>query len=262
MIVTDDTPTVNVEAGGNANAIVLKGKDLDALSDDPDELSNELQALAGPSAGPNGGQIYIDGFTGGQLAAQVRHPRNSHQPESLLRRVSTASATAASRSSPSPAPTSCTASFLRMGNDNALQHRQPIHKPNHNPIPPYHSIQFNGTVSGPLSKWASFFVSVQQRNNQNDSVYSLAQAAVLASDPTQPCGAGITGTCEIGPVSGGLFAPQTRTNIAPRIDLQLGQKHTLTARYQFYRNNQSGRIGSTSLPSSLLIHLKPKAPFS
>ena len=46
---------------------MISGKDLEALSDDPDELQSELQALAGPSAGPNGGQIYIDGFTGGQL---------------------------------------------------------------------------------------------------------------------------------------------------------------------------------------------------
>ena len=38
-----------------------------ALSDDPDELQSELEALAGPSAGPNGGQIYVDGFTAGQL---------------------------------------------------------------------------------------------------------------------------------------------------------------------------------------------------
>ena len=40
---------------------------LNALSDDPDELQAELEALAGPAMGPNGGQIYIDGFTGGQL---------------------------------------------------------------------------------------------------------------------------------------------------------------------------------------------------
>src|SRR2546423_181611 len=68
---------VNVEAEGtqldvggasNANSLVIKGKDLEALSDDPDELQNELQALAGPAAGPNGGQIYIDGFTGGLLS--------------------------------------------------------------------------------------------------------------------------------------------------------------------------------------------------
>src|SRR5258708_38654401 len=67
VTVTDDAPTVNVEASGNSNSIVLKGKDLEALSDDPDELSSELQALAGPSAGPNGGQIFIDGFSGAQL---------------------------------------------------------------------------------------------------------------------------------------------------------------------------------------------------
>jgi hypothetical protein len=62
-----EAPTVDTDPDKNANAIVLKGKDLDALSDDPDELQNELQALAGPSAGPNGGQLYVDGFTGGQI---------------------------------------------------------------------------------------------------------------------------------------------------------------------------------------------------
>src|SRR5208283_4961381 len=56
---------VNVDASSNAGALVLKGADLDALSDDPDDLEQDLQALAGPAAGPNGGQIYIDGFTGG-----------------------------------------------------------------------------------------------------------------------------------------------------------------------------------------------------
>ena len=82
VVVSDETPTVSVEAGGNANSMVLKDKDLDALSDDPDELSNELQALAGPSAGPNGGQIYIDGFTGGQLPPKsaIREIRVNQNP--------------------------------------------------------------------------------------------------------------------------------------------------------------------------------------
>src|SRR5882762_6286623 len=65
--VSSSTTQVDVSPQNNANSITLQGKDLEALSDDPDELSSELQALAGPSAGPNGGQIYIDGFTGGQL---------------------------------------------------------------------------------------------------------------------------------------------------------------------------------------------------
>src|SRR6266850_99081 len=61
--VNSSTTQVDVSPQNNANSITLQGKDLEALSDDPDELSSELQALAGPSAGPNGGQIYIDGFT-------------------------------------------------------------------------------------------------------------------------------------------------------------------------------------------------------
>ena len=82
VTVTDDTPQVSVEAGGNTDAVMLKGKDLDALSDDPDELSNELTALAGPSAGPNGGQIYIDGFSGGQLPPKsaIREIRINQNP--------------------------------------------------------------------------------------------------------------------------------------------------------------------------------------
>lgn len=63
----DVTGTVSTEPANNAGALVIKGADLEALPDDPDELEADLQALAGPSAGPNGGQIFIDGFTGGRL---------------------------------------------------------------------------------------------------------------------------------------------------------------------------------------------------
>ncbi|HEU4387525.1 MAG TPA: carboxypeptidase-like regulatory domain-containing protein, partial [Blastocatellia bacterium] len=57
---------LGVDPAANANAIVIKGKDLDALPDDPDELASALQALAGPAAGPSGGQLFIDGFLGGR----------------------------------------------------------------------------------------------------------------------------------------------------------------------------------------------------
>src|SRR5258708_17752257 len=73
--VSDMAPTVDVNPASNAGAIVISGKELEALPDDPDELQSDLEALAGPSAGPNGGQMYIDGFTAGPL-----HPRTcSHQ---------------------------------------------------------------------------------------------------------------------------------------------------------------------------------------
>jgi len=80
--VEGETPTLDVNPANNASAIVLSGKDLDALPDDPDELLADLQALAGPSAGPDGGQLYIDGFTAGQLPpkSSIREIRINQNP--------------------------------------------------------------------------------------------------------------------------------------------------------------------------------------
>ncbi|MGA7462380.1 MAG: carboxypeptidase-like regulatory domain-containing protein, partial [Candidatus Korobacteraceae bacterium] len=81
--VQEEAPTVNVSPSeSSAGTLIIKGKDLDALSDDPDELESELQALAGPSAGPNGGQIYVDGFTAGQLPPKsaIREIRINQNP--------------------------------------------------------------------------------------------------------------------------------------------------------------------------------------
>src|SRR5262249_1587154 len=76
-----ETP-VSTEATNNANQTVIAGKDLDALPDDPDEQAAALQALAGPSVGPNGGQIFIDGFTGGNLPSKdaIREIRINQNP--------------------------------------------------------------------------------------------------------------------------------------------------------------------------------------
>src|SRR5262249_30838087 len=43
-------PALSTDASSNASAVVLRGEDLAALSDDPDDLAADLQALAGPSA--------------------------------------------------------------------------------------------------------------------------------------------------------------------------------------------------------------------
>jgi uncharacterized membrane protein YgcG len=234
--VTDESPAVNIEAGGNASAIVLKGKDLDALSDDPDELSSELTALAGPSAGPNGGQIYIDGFTGGQLPPKsaIREIRINQNPFSAeFDRLGYGRIEILTK----PGTDKLHGRFFGQGNDDAFNTANPFTKN----LPSYHSYQINGTLNGALSKKASFFISVEQRNNQNDSVYD-ATTAVLYPGANFYC-------VPTNSVTGSLFSPQTHTNVSPRIDLQLGQKNTLTLRYQFYRNSQSGNIGATSLPS-------------
>jgi hypothetical protein len=225
VVVTDESPTVNVEASGNANSVVIKGKDLDALSDDPDELSNELQALAGPSAGPNGGQIYIDGFTGGQLPPKsaIREIRINQNPFSAefdklgYGRIEILT---------KPGTDKLHGQFFAMGNDKSFNTGNPFTRN----IPSYDSYQFNGSLSGALSKWASFFLSAQQRDTSDAYIYT-------ASLPS-------------GIETGGVYSPRVRTNIAPRIDLQLGQKNTLTVRYQLWRDSESGVLGGTTyLPS-------------
>jgi hypothetical protein len=234
--VTDETPMVNVEAGGNSNTIVIKGKDLDALSDDPDELSNELSALAGPSAGPNGGQIYIDGFTGGQLPPKsaIREIRINQNPFSAeFDRLGYGRIEILTK----PGTDKLHGQFFIQGNASGLNTGNPF-TPN---VPPYNRIQYNGTVSGSLGKKASFFMSMQQRNNHDQQVYNYYPAII---DPTT--GLYVASTTSS---SGSLSNPHNHIDVAPRLDLQLGQKDTLTARYQFYYDTESGDISNTQLPA-------------
>ena len=88
QVTVQDTagPSVSTDPSSNSNAMVLSGDDLQALSDDPDDLQSDLQALAGPSAGPDGGEIFVDGFSGGQLPSkdsirEVRINQNPFSPE-------------------------------------------------------------------------------------------------------------------------------------------------------------------------------------
>jgi hypothetical protein len=53
-VTESNTNQVSTEASNNASALVLRPEDLDALPDDPDDLQADLEALAGPSAGPGG----------------------------------------------------------------------------------------------------------------------------------------------------------------------------------------------------------------
>lgn len=77
---------VSIESTANVSAQVLRGDDLDALGDSPEDLQEALLALAGPAAGPSGGEIFIDGFSGGQLPSknairEIRINQNPFSPE-------------------------------------------------------------------------------------------------------------------------------------------------------------------------------------
>src|SRR2546430_5067905 len=77
-VTVDDMRALSTDPSSNKTARVISGKDLNALSDDPNELAAQLDALAGPAAGPSGTQGFVDGFT----AAQRRPPKKT-APESF-----------------------------------------------------------------------------------------------------------------------------------------------------------------------------------
>jgi hypothetical protein len=223
VVVNDSSAQLDVAPSNNANAIVIQGKDLDALSDDPDELQAELEALAGPSAGPNGGQIYIDGFTAGQLPpkASIREIRINQNPFSAeydklgYGRIEIFT---------KPGTDKLHGQFSILGNSSAFNARNPFEVPeNGATLPSYNSEQYSGNIGGPLGKKASFFFNIDRRNIQDLSIVS---ATILNSD------------FAIVPYSAAVANPQTRTNLSGRIDYQLTPNNTLTARYQYYRDNE------------------------
>jgi hypothetical protein len=227
--VTEETTKVSINPEENANSLVIKGEDLQALSDDPDELQSELEALAGPSAGPNGGQIYIDGFTAGQLPpkADILEIRINQNPFSAEY-----DKLGYGRIDITTRPGSSKFHGQVMGDINA----SPFNTRNPFAVqePGYHTDFFNGNVGGPLSKKSSFFFSIFRRGIGDDSVVS---AFVL--DPT---------TLAETSLSQAVASPRTLTNLSPRFDYQLTNNNVLSLRYQFYDNNSTNSgIGQLTL---------------
>ncbi|HWF04020.1 MAG TPA: carboxypeptidase regulatory-like domain-containing protein, partial [Candidatus Angelobacter sp.] len=225
--VQSDAAQVSTSSDNNASSVVISGKDLDALSDDPDELQQELQALAGPSAGPNGGQIYIDGFTGGELP-----------PKSSIREI---------RINQNP----FSAQYDRMGfgrieiltkPGSDKPHGQFFFNDNHsfldalNPFaaaePDFSTQQYSGNVGGPIGKKISYQINAERRNI-NEATVVLPQAFTAAGVPVV-----------------GILNPRNRTNFSSRFDFQVSASNTLMVRYQFTHDHQENDgISQLSLPS-------------
>ena len=235
--VQEQGTTVNVAPENNASAIVLKGEDLQALSDDPDELQSELEALAGPSAGPNGGQIYIDGFTGGQIPpkSSIREIRINQNPfSSAYDKLGYGRIEIFTK----PGTNQFHGQAFVNGNASAFN---ALWSPVEIEQPPYHSEIFSGNIGGPINKNASFFFNAEVRDINS---ISIVDATVLdpALNPTS--------------FSQAIANPSTRVNITPRVDFQLTPSNTLMVRYQFTRNSESNEgIGEFSLYPSQAYNL-------
>jgi Carboxypeptidase regulatory-like domain len=237
VVQAENSTALDVNPENNAGAIVLKEDDLKALSDDPDELQNDLEALAGPSAGPSGGQMYIDGFTAGQLPpkSSIREIRINQNPfSSEYDKLGYGRIEIFTK----PGTDKWHGNIDVQGNDSSFNSSDPFavspvtHESDE---PPYYSTLFNGNIGGPLSKKASISLSGQYRDINDVGVVD----AVVLDPSFQPT-----------PFISSVPEPRTRINMSPRLDYQLTPNNTLSVRYQYYRDNEDNQgLAGFALPS-------------
>lgn len=227
VTVSDETEDVGLSPDQNASALVIKGSDLDALSDDPDELQNELQALAGAAAGPNGGQIYIDGFEGGQIPPKSsileihvnQNPFSAEYDRIGYGRIEIIT---------KPGSQKFKGMIGGFGTASPLNSSNPLV----GETPFYDFYSSMGNVSGPLGKKAAYFLNAFGMQRQT-------QAIIDAVNPANPA----TTLRQAFP------NPSSVVQINPRIDFQLGP-HNITIRGGFVRSIASGNgVGALNLPT-------------
>jgi Carboxypeptidase regulatory-like domain len=218
---------VSVNPDQNRGALVLKGSDLDALSDDPDELQNELQALAGPAAGPNGGQIYIDGFSGGQIPPkssilEIRVNQNPFSAE--YDRIGYGRVEIITK----PGTQKLHGSVSSFGSTSALNTANPLVANQ----PAYDLYSFFGDITGPAGKTASYFFNAFRMARQNQSIVDAVNPQDVSAS-----------------ISEAVANPSSFLMVNPRFDFQLGKMNTLTIRDSFFRSAATGSgVGTLNLP--------------
>ena len=253
VTVSTDTVQLSVDPENNASATVITGDALNALSDDPDELSAELAALAGPSAGPNGGQIYIDGFTGGQLPPKAsilairinQNPFSAQYDQPGYGRIEIIT-------KPGTDQFHGGGSFQFRTRYSIRRRRSWARRTCSRTITPTFII---GNLTGPIRPGMSFTIAGTYRDIANNNIINPRGDLQPFAHSTAVCSPGFlpyTDRLAANPyplASRAIAAPQKRWEINPRIDTMIGSKNTLTARYAYETANITSPGSNNNLPT-------------
>jgi hypothetical protein len=230
VTVPSETP-VGTTPEGNADALVLKGTQLDVLPDDSDDLASALAALAGPAAGPNGGEIFVDGFSGARLPpkSSIREVRVNQNPFSAeFDRIGFGRVEILTK----PGTNDFAGEALFNFNDESLNARNPYTLFR----APYQVRSLDFSVSGPIVKnRASFFFDLEYRG-LDDNAY--INALVLDQ------------SLRVVPFIQSALTPRRSQERQPRVDWQINKNNTLVLVVEFNPSHllRSG-IGGFTLPS-------------
>ncbi|MGD0738261.1 MAG: carboxypeptidase regulatory-like domain-containing protein [Terracidiphilus sp.] len=227
VTVDAQSQSVSINPDQNSNAVVIKGSALDALSDDPTELQNELQALAGPAAGPNGGQIYIDGFEGGQIPPkssilEIRVNQNPFSAE--YDRMGYGRIEIITK----PGSQKLQGSINSFGNSSGLDSGNPLITVQ----PSYYLYSYSGNISGPITKTSSYFINAFTITRKNQTIVAALNPANLTENLNEA-----------------YPNPTTYVQLNPRVDFQVTKNNFVSVRdlYTQYSSQGSG-VGTLNLP--------------
>jgi hypothetical protein len=230
-VTVGETP-ISTEATNNANQTLITGKDLDALPDDPDELAAALQALAGPSVGPNGGQIFIDGFSGSTLPSKdaIREIRINQNPFAAENDQPSARVDILTRPGTDKLRGGASVNF----NDESLNSRNPF-AINSSKRTPFQIRQYDMNLSGPIvARKASFFFNFGRVETDDNE---LVRARLLDEN------------LNVVDFGESFVVPRRNLFFSPRFDYAINANHTLVARYNYNRSRTDNQgLGGFNLP--------------
>lgn len=231
-VIVDDR-NISTDSDNNAGAVVLRGRDLEALPNDPQALMAALQALAGP-ADPEGGgpQVKVDGFSNGQIPPKeaIREVRVNSNPWSAENEFP---GWGGIEIFTQPGADKWHASVSFDFNDESLNSRNPYTTRR----APYQQRTYNFSFSGPIIKKRASFSAFFGRYLSDAN--SVVNATTLDPVTLQPVS-----------VNQSFVTPEKTTYGNVRGDLKLNKKHTLVARASYNISTQDLQgIGGFSLPT-------------
>ena len=222
---------ISAEPENNASALVLSQEDIEALPDNDADLEAALQALAGPGAGPSGGEIFVDGFSGGRVPPRdtIREIRINQNPfSSEYDRLGFGRIEILTK----PGTDDFRGELEFEFEDEALNSRNPFAANR----APFQVREGSVNVGGPIIKQrASYFVDFEYGDTFDNS---LVNAVVL--DPN----------LNFVPFRFAVPTPSRELEFSPRFDFQINETNTLVARYEYQREtSENSGLGGFDLLS-------------
>jgi len=232
--VTVDDRNISTDSDNNANAVVLRGRDLEALPNDPQAFLAALQAMAGP-ADPQSGeqaQVKVDGFSNGQIPPKeaIREVRINNNPFSAENEFP---GWGGIEIFTQPGADAWHGGFGFDFNDESLNSRNPFTTRR----APYQQRAYNFTLSGPvIKKRASFSVYYSRYASDANSVVNATTLDPVTLEPVT--------------INQSFVTPDVNTYGTARFDLKVNKMHTLVGRFQLQQTTQDLQgIGGFSLPT-------------